>query len=131
MTWGWQLEHGSDKPFPGVKPYENEGLLVDDVKKAVEEGKAKAGRLPRVLVIGALGRCGRGAVDLCVKAGLQDILVRATYTPPTTDLILTTISTTEMGPPRNLRKTRPLPRDHRVRRLRQLHLPLRQDPAFH
>jgi saccharopine dehydrogenase (NAD+, L-lysine-forming) len=27
-----------------------------------------------VLVIGALGRCGRGAVDLCVKAGVADIL---------------------------------------------------------
>lgn len=48
---------------------------MNDVKKAVEQGKAKAGRLPRVLVIGALGRCGRGAVDLCVKAGLEDILV--------------------------------------------------------
>lgn len=75
MTWGWQLKHGSDKPLPGVTPYENEDLLIADVKKSVKEGKAKAGRLPRVLVIGALGRCGRGAVDLCVKAGLQDILV--------------------------------------------------------
>lgn len=27
-----------------------------------------------MLVIGALGRCGRGAVDLCTKAGLSDIL---------------------------------------------------------
>lgn len=76
MTWGWQLMHGNDKPLPGVKPYENEDLLINDVKKAVEEGKAKSGRLPRVLVIGALGRCGRGAVDLCVKAGLEDILVQ-------------------------------------------------------
>jgi saccharopine dehydrogenase (NAD+, L-lysine forming) len=61
--------------MPGVKPYENEDLLIQDVKKAVDEGKAKSGRLPRVLVIGALGRCGRGAVDLCEKAGLTDILV--------------------------------------------------------
>lgn len=30
----------------------------------------KSGRQPRVLVIGALGRCGRGAVDLCLKAGI-------------------------------------------------------------
>lgn len=61
--------------MPGVTSYENETLLIEDVKKAVAEGKAKTGKLPRVLVIGALGRCGRGAVDLCVKAGLSDIIV--------------------------------------------------------
>ncbi|RMY29864.1 hypothetical protein D0866_08394 [Hortaea werneckii] len=74
MTWAWQLTHGKDEPLPGVTPYENESLLIKDVKEAVESGKAKAGHLPRVLVIGALGRCGRGAVDLCVKAGLEDII---------------------------------------------------------
>ncbi|CAK1368069.1 Saccharopine dehydrogenase [NAD(+), L-lysine-forming] [Cercospora beticola] len=74
MTWAHQLVHGKDSPLPGVTPYENEGLLIDDVKKHIEAGKAKAGRLPRVLVIGALGRCGRGAVDLAVKAGVEDII---------------------------------------------------------
>lgn len=58
-----------------ITSYENEAALIDDVKAAVDAGKAKTGRLPRVLVIGALGRCGRGAVDLCIKAGLQDIIV--------------------------------------------------------
>lgn len=75
MTWSWQLVHGKDKPLAGVTPYESEDLLVTDVKKAIAESKAKGGSLPRVLVIGALGRCGRGAVDLCVKAGVEDILV--------------------------------------------------------
>ena len=74
MTWGHQLTHGKDEPLPGVTSYENELLLIEDVKKHVEQGRAKAGRLPRVLVIGALGRCGRGAVDLCVRAGLDDII---------------------------------------------------------
>ncbi|PPJ60385.1 hypothetical protein CBER1_07997 [Cercospora berteroae] len=74
MTWAHQLVHGKDSPLPGVTPYENEGLLIDDVKKHIEAGRAKAGRLPRVLVIGALGRCGRGAVDLAVKAGVEDII---------------------------------------------------------
>jgi len=74
LTWAWQLKHGKDKPLPSVSSYENEHLLIDDVKKAVEEGKAQAGHYPRVLVIGALGRCGRGAVDLCVRAGLEDII---------------------------------------------------------
>ncbi|GAB7332989.1 hypothetical protein MBLNU13_g04687t1 [Cladosporium sp. NU13] len=74
LTWAWQLKNGKDKPLPSVSSYENEHLLIDDVKKAVEEGKAQAGHYPRVLVIGALGRCGRGAVDLCVRAGLEDII---------------------------------------------------------
>ena len=58
-----------------IEPCENEAALIHGVKTAVEEGKAKAGRLPRVLVMGALGRCGRGAVDLCMEAGLGDVLV--------------------------------------------------------
>ena len=65
--------------MPSVSAYENETALIQDVKKAVSEGKAKAGHLPRVLVIGALGRCGRGAVDLCTAAGLDEILVSHVY----------------------------------------------------
>jgi len=75
MTWAWQLTHGKDEALPGVTPYGNEDALIRDVVKAVEEGKARSGHSPRVLVIGALGRCGRGAVDLCVKAGLSGIIV--------------------------------------------------------
>ncbi len=26
--------------------------------------------MPQIIVIGALGRCGRGAVDMCLKAGI-------------------------------------------------------------
>jgi saccharopine dehydrogenase (NAD+, L-lysine forming) len=44
--------------------------LIVDVKKAIAEGQAKNGKAPRVLVIGALGRCGSGAVDLCLRAGI-------------------------------------------------------------
>ncbi|EMC91366.1 hypothetical protein BAUCODRAFT_152629 [Baudoinia panamericana UAMH 10762] len=75
MTWAWQLTHDKSQPLPGVTPYENEGALIKDIKDAVEQGRAKAGRLPQVLVIGALGRCGRGAVELCQKAGLDQIIV--------------------------------------------------------
>ena len=79
MAWAWQVTQKPDAEMPGVTPYENEDLLIEEVKKAVEQGKAKAGHLPRVLVIGALGRCGRGAVDLCTKAGLSDIIVCAIH----------------------------------------------------
>jgi len=75
MAWAWQIKNGQNKPMPGVEAYENEAALISDVQQAVKEGQTKAGHLPRVLVIGALGRCGRGAVDLCVKAGLEHIIV--------------------------------------------------------
>jgi hypothetical protein len=41
------------------------------------QAQEKCGRLPRVLVIGALGRCGTGACDLAVQVGLpEDHIVR-------------------------------------------------------
>ncbi|KAG8730699.1 Saccharopine dehydrogenase, partial [Ceratobasidium sp. 423] len=47
-------------------PYPNEGKMVEAVKSVI------AGRKVRALVIGALGRCGRGAVDLFRKVGLEE-----------------------------------------------------------
>lgn len=56
--------------MPGVESYPNKSALVSDVKKVFAEGQAKSGRTPQVIVIGALGRCGRGAVDMCLMAGI-------------------------------------------------------------
>ena len=44
--------------------------MIADVKKAIAQGTEKTGKAPRVLIIGALGRCGNGAVDLCSRAGV-------------------------------------------------------------
>ncbi|CAJ2500678.1 Uu.00g035310.m01.CDS01 [Anthostomella pinea] len=68
-SWAWQLTHPNE-PLPGVESYPNEDALISDVKADLAAGKEKAGRLPRVIVIGALGRCGRGAIDMCLKAGV-------------------------------------------------------------
>ena len=65
----WQIDH-KDQPLPSVSSYPNEDALIADVKKAITQGAEKAGKTPRVLIIGALGRCGSGAVDLCLKAGV-------------------------------------------------------------
>jgi saccharopine dehydrogenase (NAD+, L-lysine-forming) len=70
QNWAWQLTHPASEPFPSVSSYPNEDALIVDVKKAIAEGQAKNGKAPRVLVIGALGRCGSGAVDLCLRAGI-------------------------------------------------------------
>lgn len=69
-VWAWQQNH--TEPFPGVESYPNEAALITNVKKALDEGAKKAGRVPRVIVIGALGRCGSGAVDALRKAGVPE-----------------------------------------------------------
>lgn len=68
-VWAHQVEQPGVE-FGAVKPFPNEGAMIEHVKNAIKTGVEKSGRQPRVLVIGALGRCGKGAVDLCLKAGV-------------------------------------------------------------
>jgi saccharopine dehydrogenase (NAD+, L-lysine-forming) len=55
------------KKLGKLEPYPNEMAMVEDVKAKLGGGKGI-----RALVIGALGRCGRGAVDLLQKVGLDE-----------------------------------------------------------
>jgi saccharopine dehydrogenase (NAD+, L-lysine forming) len=59
-TWAHQLEHGS-KPLSGVDAftegrgyYENEDQMLEQLKEELKAGIKKAGREPKVLVMGAL-----------------------------------------------------------------------------
>ena len=72
QAWAWQLQHPEAKTMPAVHSYANQDLLLDDVKSKLLDGESNAARKPRVLVIGALGRCGSGAVDLCRQAGIPE-----------------------------------------------------------
>lgn len=54
-----------------MKPYTNEGKMVDEVRRSLESVEGGVENV-KVLVIGALGRCGSGAVDLFRKAGLKE-----------------------------------------------------------
>ncbi|PKY06094.1 putative saccharopine dehydrogenase Lys1 [Aspergillus campestris IBT 28561] len=71
-NWAWQLTHPENESLPGETPYANQDLLIESVKETVEAGKKAAGRLPKVLVIGALGRCGNGAVQLAKDVGIPE-----------------------------------------------------------
>jgi len=51
-----------------LNPYENEDAMVTSVKESL----GGSGKGVKALVIGALGRCGRGAVDLLKKIGLEE-----------------------------------------------------------
>lgn len=59
--------------MPGKHFYKNEGDLIAEVQADLEMASAKThGKLPRVLVIGALGRSGKGSLDLCRAVGIPD-----------------------------------------------------------
>jgi saccharopine dehydrogenase (NAD+, L-lysine-forming) len=79
VAWEWQLrtaasgEREKGAKMPGFESYKNEDLLIEDVKAKLEQGrKLNGGRDPKVLVMGALGRCGSGAVDLCTRVGITE-----------------------------------------------------------
>ncbi|KAI0757156.1 saccharopine dehydrogenase [Daedaleopsis nitida] len=56
------------KPLGQLEPYENEQAMVDDVKRVL----GGSGKGLKAIVVGALGRCGRGAADLFRKIGLEE-----------------------------------------------------------
>ena len=59
--------------MPGKHFYHNENDLIKDVQAELEAGLLENdGKRPRVLVIGALGRCGRGALELCRSVGIPE-----------------------------------------------------------
>lgn len=64
-------DNGSIKGMT-LEPYDKEHDMITDVKKKLDQvGGAGNGKV-KALVIGALGRCGRGAVDLFRKIGLDE-----------------------------------------------------------
>ncbi|KAF4508598.1 hypothetical protein G6O67_004955 [Ophiocordyceps sinensis] len=77
-SWAWQLAHPGEK-LPSVASftdgrgyYLNEDELVDQIRHDVEAGEKALGRKPTAMVLGALGRCGKGACDLFLKAGIPE-----------------------------------------------------------
>ena len=65
MDWAWQLEYSGIKPMPGKSHYQNKDNIIKEVKIELEKGKAKTGgRVPQVIVMRVLGRCGTGTLDL-------------------------------------------------------------------
>ena len=59
--------------MPGRSFYKNERDLIEEVQAELKMGIEKNdGKPPRVLVIGALGRSGKGSLDLCRSVGIPD-----------------------------------------------------------
>ncbi|EGV65113.1 Saccharopine dehydrogenase [Yamadazyma tenuis] len=69
----WALKQlNPTEELSNLSPYPNEDELVTVVKKQLDAAVAKTGSYPQCLVIGALGRCGSGAISLFQKAGIPD-----------------------------------------------------------
>jgi saccharopine dehydrogenase (NAD+, L-lysine-forming) len=66
-----QEQEGVDGKLAALKPYANEEAMVSHVRAGLQGLKGGVEQV-KVLVIGALGRCGSGAVDLFRKAGIKE-----------------------------------------------------------
>ena len=78
-NWCWQFIHPDNPALPSVQNftnghgyYENVGELIQQLKTDMHHPNVIGHTPPRVLVLGAKGRCGRGAVDLLKKVGVTE-----------------------------------------------------------
>ena len=70
QAWARQM---NGEVLEGREPYAHKSELDGEVRRGVREAMEKFKRgYPTVLIIGALGRCGRGAIEMCREAGLPD-----------------------------------------------------------
>eukprot|EP01012_Entosiphon_sulcatum_P023048 TRINITY_DN28029_c0_g1_i1.p1 TRINITY_DN28029_c0_g1~~TRINITY_DN28029_c0_g1_i1.p1 ORF type:complete len:378 (+),score=68.79 TRINITY_DN28029_c0_g1_i1:43-1176(+) len=73
-AWIHQMLGDAGVPWPstGATHFPSNQELVDHVRPLLAQAIAKNGGVaPKVFVIGALGRCGRGATDFATRAGLS------------------------------------------------------------
>ncbi|RWA13243.1 hypothetical protein EKO27_g1849 [Xylaria grammica] len=95
LSWSHQLLHPGVPQGP-VPAFDSASTLVELVRSSVAEAlPLNGGEYPRLMIIGALGRCGKGATELCVAAGIPEASVlkwdlaetsRAHRIPPFTTL---------------------------------------------
>jgi len=72
MAWCHQ-QLNPDISMPSVSAYDNEESMLNFMKSQLQEIAKRKGVpevFPRIIVIGALGRCGRGAVEMAHKIGI-------------------------------------------------------------
>lgn len=71
LAWFHQLAH-PDTLLPAIPNFSSQHAVVDAVTTSLVSSIDihNNGQPPRILIIGALGRCGSGAVDLCHAAGV-------------------------------------------------------------
>jgi saccharopine dehydrogenase (NAD+, L-lysine-forming) len=70
LTWAVKT---LGEPFPELKSWSSSSSLATFVKSYLDRAVSRAGYLPSVLVLGALGRCGTGASWFAEQVGIKSI----------------------------------------------------------
>ncbi|CAH2353072.1 saccharopine dehydrogenase [NAD(+), L-lysine-forming] [[Candida] railenensis] len=71
--WAYKVVNDDEGNLPGVSAYQEEAVLTSEIRGELAQALKKTnGEYPKCLVIGALGRCGSGAIDLLQKVGIPD-----------------------------------------------------------
>jgi len=70
-VWANQCLHRGQE-YPSIEPYPNEDALVNNIKHRLDAAVALGNSYPRVMVMGALGRCGQGAISIAQKVGIPE-----------------------------------------------------------
>lgn len=73
FSWAHQVLNPG-VPQGAIPKFDNASALRDYVKSALEPAIKANGAPPRIIVIGALGRCGKGATDFCREVGQESVL---------------------------------------------------------
>lgn len=77
LDWAFKQTHEDSENLPGVSPYTSEQELIHEVALKLQAALQKTGgRYPSCLVIGALGRCGSGALHFFRKVGIPEELLQ-------------------------------------------------------
>ncbi|KAJ3086607.1 Saccharopine dehydrogenase [Quaeritorhiza haematococci] len=67
----------SAKAYPPITHFDNETDLINSISQKLKEAVKIVGRYPRVMVMGALGRCGKGACGFAERVGIpNDHIIR-------------------------------------------------------
>ncbi|CAG8464291.1 1735_t:CDS:2 [Racocetra persica] len=70
-VWAQQQIHPGQK-YPSVEHFPNENDLITYVKDRLNKAISIKGYTPRIMVVGALGRCGKGAAEFARKVDIPE-----------------------------------------------------------
>ena len=65
------MQHVARSEYPAIEPFRDEPALIAHVKQRLDAARGDR-PYPKVHVIGALGRCGSGAVAFCRDVGIPE-----------------------------------------------------------
>ncbi|MCC7440799.1 MAG: hypothetical protein IT285_04150, partial [Bdellovibrionales bacterium] len=70
-VWAHRQTHGTKEPVPMLSSWPSQEQCVADLRERVEAARKIAGHKPTAIVIGAKGRCGRGATECLERLGFE------------------------------------------------------------